>query len=155
VLYGFSAAAAAQLALLQAGTVFDLATSALFNNALRIVDGAADTQSIIGKHLAVPSEMLDPAVPPFALTDLPESSVRNLAGVGAANGPGVEAALDVKSIRDLALWPPFVAAKAIVTQAYEPFKALDAAPSTFPRPPHPIPALPQRATCTASTTAVA
>jgi len=125
ILLGVSPAAAAQLALLKAGTVFDLANSTLFDHAARIVDAAAHPESVIARHAFVPHDIIDAAATGISVKDLPASSVRHLVGVGPQNGPAIEAALFVKSIRDLALWPPYVAAKALVADAFQPFNAVD------------------------------
>lgn len=124
VLLGVTTAAAVQLSKLKLDTVFDLATSTLFEHAAQIVDSAIKPETIIGKHQSVPNDFIDRAAAATQLKDLPAASVQHLVGVGNVNGPGIENDLMIKSIRDLAFWPPYLAAKTLVKEAYEPFNTI-------------------------------
>ena len=68
----------------------------------------------------MPSDIVDSSVVSKRIAELQNESVQALTGIGSGNGPQVKAALTVKTIRDLALWPPYVASKKLLDLAFNP-----------------------------------
>ncbi|MBD3334362.1 MAG: hypothetical protein GF355_02500 [Candidatus Eisenbacteria bacterium] len=121
VLLGVSTKAAENLALLKILTVFDLGLSSVFDNAVRIFDGSQHPNSIFRKFRRPPTAIVDKDLITITeTTDLPFESIEALIGIGPNNATGLQDHLSVKTVRDVALWPPFLAAKAIVLEAYNP-----------------------------------
>jgi hypothetical protein len=113
VLLGVSAAAATALQDVGVATVFDLGTSWVFANARSVVEAASpDTAS--GRFGIVPSTLLKAGSPSTPIEELGDLPVARLRGITDAQAGALASALDVITIRELALWPPHVAAHAIV-----------------------------------------
>lgn len=121
VLLGVDQKITQTLNLLRIQTVFDLALSTLFNNAAQIFANSQDVGSNYRKFGRAPSSMIDKdLLTTEAVTSLPYDELRAMIGIGPGNAPQLTSQLSIKTIRDLALWPPFLAAKAIVVEAYNP-----------------------------------
>jgi hypothetical protein len=119
VLLGVNATTEQTLATLRIRTVFDLAMSPLFGNASRVLNGGTDIGSSYRKFGRAPSSVIDKSLLTLeAVTALPLDEIKTLIGVGPQNGPAIANQLSVQAVRDLALWPPYLAAKAIVVEAY-------------------------------------
>lgn len=114
-LLGVSSAAAAVLAEVGVATVFDLATSSLFASAAAVL-AAATPGSPAARYGLVPGDLLngDDTTPELA-AGLPISALRV---VPADKAAGLATALDVATIRDLALWPPALAARSLISEAF-------------------------------------
>jgi hypothetical protein len=99
-------------------TVFDLATNDVFAHAARIVDAAANGSSEWSRCGRVPSGVIDRQQPelPGGFASLVSADVQTLVGIGPVTAPAVKQALTVTTIRDLALWPPFLAARSAMRQ---------------------------------------
>jgi hypothetical protein len=125
-LLGVSAAAAAALQPIGIVSVFDLAASRVFAAARRLAVVADDSdhgepESKLG---AVASDVVEmPAG--VAVADLARQPLAILRGIGGANAPALTAALDVTTVRDLSLWPPSLAARALLADAFFPDQAAD------------------------------
>ncbi|MCP4361463.1 MAG: hypothetical protein GY796_25915, partial [Chloroflexi bacterium] len=120
ILLGVSAKAGESLKSLQIFSVFDLATSHIFANAKKIVEVARSTNTTFGRYGGVPADVVDNDGHYLDVTELHLQPVELLEGVGPHNGPVLVDALQVQTIRDLALWPPYVAAFNIVTSILTP-----------------------------------
>ena len=125
VLLGVTDAAASALAELNVRTVYDLALSTIFANATRVVAAAADSNSVINKHGKPPADIIDHSALSTPLADVPTSPIQLLVGIGPVNGPSIANALGVESVRDLAQWPPYLAAKNLLVAALTPERAAD------------------------------
>lgn len=128
VLLGVSDTAATTLGLLDVQTVFDLAVSVVFDNAARIVTASDNPRSVMRRYGRAASTVVDLASANADTPELPYDGIEILIGIGAANRNAVEQRLSVAAIRDLAYWPPFLAAKAIMLEAYNPRVELDRDP---------------------------
>jgi hypothetical protein len=117
VLLGVSPAAAAALAKIDVQTVFDLAASRVFAAASRLLSLArADAQvplsAVPGDVVAVPD-----GVPPQKLAEQPLSILRP---IGATHVAEIASALEAQTVRDLALWPPYLSAREVLAEAFFP-----------------------------------
>lgn len=125
VLLGVSADAAATLASIRITTVYDLALATLFCNAARVVDAAANPASVVARFGAPPSDLIVPAHAGDALADLPGKPVDVLVGVLPALALALRDTMTITSVRDLAQWPPYLAAVKLVTEAFAPERTAD------------------------------
>lgn len=117
VLLGVGPDAAHGLSTLGIGTVFDLARSSAFAAAVLVLGAASDAESAESRLGELPADLFT-APPAVAPADAPELAADTLRLIAAAGEHGALAeSLDVRSIRDLALWPPYVAAQAILAEA--------------------------------------
>jgi hypothetical protein len=116
VLIGVSSFAADTLAAMGINTVFDLATSSTFAGAdlvVRAADDPASPEARVGK---LPSDLFT-SPNGVALADAPALDVGTLRALDGALAGNVREAFDVTSIRELALWPPYTAAREILGEA--------------------------------------
>ena len=121
VLLGVTPAVAHVLVDLDIHTVFDLGMSPLFNHAARLVDAGGDVGSTYRKFGRAPAGLVDKAELGDPVAALPWEMVAALVGVGPGTAPDLDAGLSARvAVRDLALWPPYLAAKAIIVEAYDP-----------------------------------
>jgi hypothetical protein len=120
VLLGVSDAAATALGALGVSTVFDLSLSTVFDNAARIVAAGDDPRSVMRRYGRAPSALVDDGAATTPTTDLPYADLAVLTGVDAATSQTLQEQFGVRTVRDLAYWPPFLAAKAIMIEAYNP-----------------------------------
>ena len=121
-LIGVSAAAATALATINVHSIFDLAASRVFAAAAGLVAIEQDPTSAEARLNVIAGDVAEmpPGVPVRELADQPISILRAL---GESAGPVLAEALDVVTVRDLALWPPYHAAKAILGTAFFPEQA--------------------------------
>ena len=117
VLLGVGPAAVAALSRLGIQTVFDLARSATFAAAAQVLRAAHDPASVEARTGELPSDLFaEPVSVP--LLEAPSLGVQDLRQVANSDPDGLLAeSLDVRTVRDLALWPPYVAAQAILSEA--------------------------------------
>ena len=125
VLLGVSAVAAAALRLIEVETVFDLATSRLFANASRLLKAGQDARDAFYRFGAPPKDIVRSAAEGRAVDELRFESIAILEGLDDANAATLAKSLDVQTVRDLALWPPYLAAQRILDEAYFPEKDAD------------------------------
>jgi hypothetical protein len=122
---GVGPAAEDVLAELEVKTVFDLAMSRLFAAAGDLALAAPNRFTHrYGKPAAdtVDGDHESTEIARFAAAD-----VEVLAGVGQRNGPRLKEALHVQTVRDLALWPPYLAARDIAARLLSPESVTEAA----------------------------
>ena len=118
VLLGVSDEAGALLAGLGLATVFDLGLSPLFDAARRLVAGAAGEDPILATGL-VPAGLVDGGTD-VELDAIANKPVLVLAGIDEARALQIRSSMHVETVRDLALWPPYRAAAAIVDRTLNP-----------------------------------
>jgi hypothetical protein len=120
-LLGVSTAAQTALAPIGIHTIFDLAASRIFATANALLDIQRDFTTAEARLNMVAADAIEaPAGVP--VTELADSSIAILRGIGAANAPTLAAALDIEAVRDLALWPPYRAAREVLDFAFSPEK---------------------------------
>jgi hypothetical protein len=117
-LLGVTTAAHQALSKLGIETVFDLATSQTFATAKDIDDGANGTLSGFAHYGRIPGELIDDNVKATDLKGMPLKSIDVLRHIGPALTKILESALEVTTIRDFSLWPPYQAARVILAEAY-------------------------------------
>ncbi|MGI5242118.1 hypothetical protein [Dactylosporangium sp. CA-139066] len=120
VLLGVTDAAEATLAQLAVGTVYDLALAGAFRDAIRLVEAAADPGTILARHGVPPSDLIVVPTPAPSLADLPGAAAATLVAVPDALGGALQTTMSVTSVRDLAQWPPYLAAVKILIEALAP-----------------------------------
>jgi hypothetical protein len=123
-LLGVTPDAETALATLEIHSVFDLAASRVFAVAAELLALEHDPTAAAVRLNVVAGDVaqVPPGVP---VQELAQQSIAILRGVGEAAAPELAAALDVETVRDLALWPPYSAAKAILADAFFPEQAVD------------------------------
>ncbi len=121
VLIGVSEDVKQALSKLRIHNVFDLGMSEIFDNAARILHNSEEPNSVFRKFGRVPAAMVDKnTMMETEVTELPYEAIEVLIGIGPNNGPDLQTHLSVSTIRDLAMWPPYLAAKALVLEEYDP-----------------------------------
>jgi hypothetical protein len=109
VLLGVDVGAAHALDTLGIHTVFDLAASSTFGAAATVL--RTETEPVAGDGQLPADLFTSPPTGPLGPAEQQVSLLRLVAG---ADDGGVAEALDVHTIRDLALWPPYLAARDIL-----------------------------------------
>lgn len=118
-LLGVDDAAAAQLATLGIRSVFDLALSRVFDAARQLDAAADDPASAFARFGAPAGDIVRADLPGSTrVADLRFRGLEVLAGVADAAALGD--ALGVRTVRDLAVWPPYRAAREILNAAFFP-----------------------------------
>jgi hypothetical protein len=132
VLLGVDGPAAAALKQLEIESVFDLATSRLFANADRLLQAGLDPKDPYFRFGAAPRDVVNTAGEGRRIDELRFEDIAVLEGLDAAAAAALSDALAVKTVRDLALWPPYRAARAILNEAYTPEKTAGFDPEAPP-----------------------
>ena len=132
ILLGISQSAANALSDVGISTVFDLASSALFMNAVDIcllAESRKGRFAITGK---VPRDVLQEGHnKPIA--DLPLQPISILSTYATKTKlEALAATIDITSIRDLAAWPPYHTARKLLDRVYNPLAILDVLDSEAP-----------------------
>ena len=104
-------------------TVFDLAASRIFANAALLYEAATDPRSMLARFGMAPADVIDALPPGVSLDQLRNQPISILEGIGAPAAAKLGKALSVSTVRDLALWPPYLAARAIVRAVFYPDQA--------------------------------
>lgn len=121
ILLGVTQSAAAALKQVEIESVFDLATSRLFANASRLLTAGLDPKDPYYRYGTPPNDVVNTGADQRRIDELRFEGIGILAGIGAATAATLAEELDVKTVRDLALWPPYEAARAILREyAYLP-----------------------------------
>jgi hypothetical protein len=132
VLLGVGGPAAAALKQLEIESVFDLATSRLFANADRLLQAGLDPTDPYFRFGAAPRDIVNTGAEGRRIDELGVEDIAVLEGLDAATAAALSDALAVKTVRDLALWPPYRAARAILNEAYTPEKTAGFDPEAPP-----------------------
>jgi hypothetical protein len=118
-LLGVSDAAATALDAIGAKTIFDLALSRVFDAATQLTDAAENASNALNRFGAPATDMLSAPLPPDTrVPDVRFMPPQILAGIPDANAFGT--ALGVKTVRDVAFYPPYLAAQQILSKAFFP-----------------------------------
>ena len=119
VLLGVSNEAQAALAGLGIGSVFDLALARVFETAEQLNDAAENPGNPLNRFGAPAKDMVRPGLPgSLKIADFRFQSLDILSGI--PEPAALQAALGVRTVRDLAVYPPFRAAKEILNQVFFP-----------------------------------
>lgn len=120
VLLGVSPEAVAALKKLEIQTVFDLASSRIFANATMLLEAGTDPRTVLARYGVPPSDAIKLLPAGVSIDQLHLQAIDILEGMGAVKASGVTAALLVKTVRDLALWPPYLTARDILRTVFFP-----------------------------------
>lgn len=104
-------------------TVFDLAASRIFANAALLNDAATDPRSMLARFGMAPADVLDALPAGISIDQLRNQPLSILEGIDTAAATKLSKALNVSTVRDLALWPPYLAARTIVRAVFYPDNA--------------------------------
>lgn len=115
-LLGVNAAAQAALKALGIHTVFDLGTAWMFANA-RAAAEAGKVGRMTSRLGVVPADLLKSSASWSSLDDIGGLSLDALRGMTSAVATQLQNALDVKTLREFALWPPYLVASRLVQKA--------------------------------------
>lgn len=119
MLIGVSAAAQSALAAINIQSIFDLAAARVFAGATRLLEIGRDPNAVEARLDAVAGDVAE--IPPgVEVRDLVNQPIGILRDIGPANADTLSDALDVDTVRDLALWPPYRSAKEILKIAFYP-----------------------------------
>lgn len=122
ILLGVSDSAANALKLVEIGTVFDLAASSLFASANRILLSGRDPNDVYVKFGLAPKDLIHNGNNNSAVNNLQFASIDQLSALDPLTATALSEGLNVKTIRDLALWPPYLAARNILASEFFPEK---------------------------------
>lgn len=120
VLLGVSSEAVSVLGDLGVRTVFDLATSSVFGNATLLVEAGTDPRSLFARFGMAPSDIVETLPTGVTIDQLRFEDPRVLEGIGPAKAAAVSQGLGVRTVRDLALWPPYLAALDFLRTVHSP-----------------------------------
>jgi hypothetical protein len=118
VLLGVSAEGRAALAPLGILTVFDLASSSVFDAARDLARALGGTPSSLAEHGQVPGDVIDDNARGNDPETLALRPIDVLRAIGPEARKKLEDALHVATVRDLGLWPPYRAARYVLAAAY-------------------------------------
>jgi hypothetical protein len=120
-LLGVSSAAQMALEAIGTRTVFDLAASRTFATASALLAIQRDPTTAEARLNVVAADAVEaPAGVP--VTELADRPITVLRGISPTHADALNTALDIATLRDMALWPPYAAAKAVLDLAYFPEK---------------------------------
>ena len=120
ILLGISQSAANALGDVGISTVFDLATSEVFANAVDICLLAQDGQGRFAATGKVPHDVLREGHDK-PITDLPLQPISILSTHSTKTKlDALAVAIDIASVRDLAAWPPYCTARELLDRVYNP-----------------------------------
>jgi hypothetical protein len=120
ILLGVSTTAAAALKLVEVESVFDLATSRLFANANQLLSAGLDSKNTYYRFGVPPKDVVNANANGHRVDELRFDSIAILDGLDGAKAQALSQGLDVITVRDLALWPPYLAARQILNEAFLP-----------------------------------
>jgi hypothetical protein len=124
-LLGVSPEAVEALEDLAIPTVFDLAASRIFANATLLLEAATDPASMLARFGIAPADVLEALPPGVSLDQLRNQPISILDGIGTMKAAKLSKALSVSTVRDLALWPPYLTARHIVRAVFHPDQTPD------------------------------
>ena len=121
VLLGVSPQIAALLVELEINTVFDLATSGVFDAAVKLVNASSDLHSALYQHGTPTADLVREAqAAGKKINELQFLPIGVLESIPETKAADVENLFDVQTVRDLALFPPYRAAQRILNAVYFP-----------------------------------
>jgi hypothetical protein len=119
---GVTTAAESALATININSIFDLAVSRVFAAATELLALERDPAAAEVRLNVVASDTVQ-APPGVPVQEFANQPIAILRAVGEAAAPAIASALDVETVRDLAVWPAYHAAKAILSAAFFPEEA--------------------------------
>lgn len=120
ILLGVSPRAGEALKSLEIHSVFDLALSVIFQNAAKLLSSKDNPADSLVRYGSVPSDLIDASAENSDVATLAGMDIQVLSGIGPITAPEIKEALQVQTVRDLALWPAYEAAKLIFQNAFSP-----------------------------------
>ena len=123
VLLGVNLQAKTVLESLEIHSVFELALSNVFDNASKLMASQQNPTDAFTLYGSVPADMIDHTAENADVATLSSADITVLSGIGPQNGPAMRESMQVTTVRDLALWPPYLAAKALFQEVYNPEQA--------------------------------
>lgn len=130
--------AVAALGKLEITTVFDLGTSAAFAAATALLEAAGDPRSAFARYGAATADLVRETVTAGrTVPEIADLGIDALDAIPKTQAAAIAAALDVSSVRELALYPPYMFARRLVRETYFPESTADFDPE---RPPDLVPA---------------
>jgi hypothetical protein len=121
LLLGVDAGAKDALKLIDVSSIFELATSLAFAAAQKIVAGGSDPTTVLFRFGKPSPDLVRPEVSAgTTLQALQNEPISVLSAVPLEHADTIAAALDAASVRDLGLYPPFLAASKILKLLYFP-----------------------------------
>ncbi|MET0156242.1 MAG: hypothetical protein ABW189_09115 [Rickettsiales bacterium] len=139
VLLGVSPKAAEALELLEIDTVFDFGTSAAFDAATKLLRAGTEVGDALRQHGAATADLVRESVTAGVKVDeLQYLGINALQSVPEEHADAVKDALDVQTVRDMALYPPYRAAAKILealffpenVEGFDPERPADLIPKT-------------------------
>ena len=107
-------------------TIFDLATSIVFDSATKIAIAASDPKSALYRYGKAPADLIRLSrTGGKALKGLHNEPIVVIASIPEAGADALANALDAKWVRDPAFYPPYVAASRILKFLYFPETGVD------------------------------
>ncbi|MEZ4955914.1 MAG: hypothetical protein R2825_20315 [Saprospiraceae bacterium] len=105
------------LAMLDIKTVFDLATSTIFNNAKSMVT-LGGQYALYLDHGLVPPGVLDTLQEKDWAENIPDFKLERMVSIGNRQAKSIKDNLGINTIRGLALWSPFVVAQKMLDDVF-------------------------------------
>lgn len=135
---GVTTEAEAALAILEVTSVFDLGTSSAFSAASALLEAAGNPRSAFARFGQVTADLVrETTTKGKTVVEIADLGIDALDAIPVTDAALIAAALDVSSVREFALYPPFVFAHGLVRETYFPESAADFDPE---RPPDLVPA---------------
>lgn len=120
ILLGVSPDAVTTLKTLDVSSIFDLASSRIFASASLLSQAGDDPRSVVARLGVAPADLFDSIPAGLTIEALQMQPISILDGIGAAGAATAAKALNVVTVRDLALWPPYLIAKDLLQHAFFP-----------------------------------
>ncbi|MEO0376998.1 MAG: hypothetical protein AAF329_20765, partial [Cyanobacteria bacterium P01_A01_bin.17] len=117
-LIGIGTDAVEALALIGVVSIFDLATSRVFNTAKKIADTTNDSDNVFAKYGFAPTDTVDLQATEKTIEELQFSDIGLLKSVDNNSREQLVKAIHLESIRDFSYWSPFRAAQQILNAAF-------------------------------------
>ena len=108
------------LKLIGINNIFDLGTSKIFKATEEITLASSDPDTLYAKLGLIPSDILNKDAEGKPAYELVNESIEILEGVGQKSKEKLVKALHLDTIREFSLWPPYLNAKRLVNDAYNP-----------------------------------
>jgi hypothetical protein len=119
VLIGVSDSVAEAISTLGIRTVFDLATSRVFGAANSIAESSdASPNNLVAQYGFAPTDWVQDEATSKTVESLQLEDIEILDGIDSSNRDSIVQAIQLQTIRDFALWPPYRAAKRILNNAF-------------------------------------
>lgn len=123
-LLGVTDAAEESLKKLDIASIFDLATSGVFDAAKTLVVAATDPHNVLSQHGTATADLIRGDIAGNEpINELQMLPLELLEAIPTGDVVDIQNGLDVETVRDLALYPPYLAAKRVLDAVYFPENA--------------------------------